>query len=203
MKSPLGQAALLLVIGAALSLAANAVSPRGLKLSTDYFPKPNGVPAQPQEIAQPAAPASTNDPLAVVTARLRAHGLQPLAYSEVVALYQSPDSALQKIIFLDSRDDQHFQSGHIPGAWPFDRYRLDQSLPAILAPCLQAEKIVVYCNGGECEDSEFAALALSQSAGVPAARVFVYPGGITEWEAKGQPVETGLRGSGTLRPAKP
>ena len=72
----------------------------------------------------------------------------------------------------------------------------------MLNPCLQASQIVVYCHGGDCEDSEFAALALTQSAGVPAQKIFIYPGGLTEWEASGQPVETGARGSGSFRPAK-
>ena len=202
MKSVLGQALLVLVIGAALSLVANAVSPRGLRLTEDYFPKTKAVPAATRQTPTPPAAGTTNDPLAAVMARLRAHGLQPLTHAEVLALHQSPDTAAQKIVFLDARDDQHFQAGHVPGAWPFDRYRLDQSLPTVLPPCLQAEKIVVYCNGGECEDSEFAALALAQSAGVPAARIFIYPGGIMEWETKGQPVETGSRGSGVMRPAK-
>jgi rhodanese-related sulfurtransferase len=56
---------------------------------------------------------------------------------------------------------------------------------------------VVYCNGGECEDSEFAAIML-RDAGVPREMLFVFAGGIVEWKAAGLPVETGPRGSGQL-----
>jgi rhodanese-related sulfurtransferase len=61
-------------------------------------------------------------------------------------------------------------------------------------------KVVVYCSGGECEDSEFAAIML-RDAGVPRDILFVYAGGILEWKATGLPVETGARLSGEiLRP---
>jgi hypothetical protein len=42
-----------------------------------------------------------------------------------------------------------------------------------------------------------------RDAGVPREALFVYAGGITEWKAGGLPVESGVRGSGQLLPAKP
>ena len=57
-------------------------------------------------------------------------------------------------------------------------------------------------TGGECEDSHFAAQML-QEAGVPADRLAVYTGGISEWEAKRLPIETGARNSGILRNHQP
>ena len=71
-----------------------------------------------------------------------------------------------------------------------------------LSTCLNATKIVVYCSGGNCEDSEFAALTLKE-AGAPLDRIAVYAGGITDWTAKGLPIEVGARNSGNLRPANP
>ena len=53
-----------------------------------------------------------------------------------------------------------------------------------------AEKIVVYCSGGDCEDSLFACEDLLQ-AGVPFEKVFLYPGGMEEWRQMGMPVENG------------
>jgi rhodanese-related sulfurtransferase len=58
-------------------------------------------------------------------------------------------------------------------------------------------KVVVYCNGGECEDSEFAAIML-RDAGVPREALFIYAGGITEWKAQRLPMEAGARRSGEL-----
>ncbi len=65
-----------------------------------------------------------------------------------------------------------------------------------------AERVVVYCNGGNCEDSELAA-SLLRDAGIPAEKLQVYLGGFTEWEAQGMPVEIGVRSSGQLREVKP
>ena len=56
------------------------------------------------------------------------------------------------------------------------------------------------CNGGTCEDSEFAALSL-RDAGVPSNKLFVYIGGFAEWVTNGLPVELGPRKSGRLQEA--
>ena len=75
-------------------------------------------------------------------------------------------------------------------------------MPTVLPLCLNAQKIVVYCTGGACEDSEFAALMLRDS-GVPAENLYVYIGGMAEWTTNALPVEAGPRGSGQVtRPAR-
>jgi len=61
---------------------------------------------------------------------------------------------------------------------------------------------VVYCTGGECEDSEFAALALI-GVGIPKERFFVYVGGMSEWAAHGLPFEVGERNSGNIGNGEP
>ena len=66
------------VIGAALAFAANALSPHRLELARDYFPATKS--ASPSTVAQTnltaAAPATTNSPVEVLAANLRAKGLQ-------------------------------------------------------------------------------------------------------------------------------
>ena len=89
-----------------------------------------------------------------------------------------------------------------PGRTSLIAYYPEKHLLTVLPACLNATKVVVYCGGGECEDSEFAALALKE-AGVPQERLFVYAGGMTEWATNGVPVELGERKSGNLGPAKP
>ena len=65
-----------------------------------------------------------------------------------------------------------------------------------------AEVIVIYCKGGDCEDSELAAVMLGQ-AGVPRERIFIYPGGFAEWSAQGLPLELEGRLSGVLKGGGP
>jgi rhodanese-related sulfurtransferase len=183
------------------ALAANFVSPRGLALQRNYFPglKP---PAPSLGLTNPMVSVSASNAAtnlsALVAARLKANGLQAADSNQVVQLFRDPRCELELIIFVDARDDRHYQEGHVPGAYQFDHYRPADYLAPVLTAAQLAEKIVVYCNGGNCEDSEFAALSLRQ-AGVAGDKLLVYGGGMTEWSTNGLPVETGARRSGQLK----
>jgi len=195
------------VIGVAFAFAANALSPRGLVLTRNYFPGAGRSPTPAVTAATPApagVPANTNtaSPAELLATRLKAKGLQLIASNQVTQLFREPRYEQGLVVFVDARDDRHYQEGHVPGAWQFDHYRAENYLGAVLPVCLTAEQVVVYCNGGDCEDSEFAALTLS-GAGITKEKLFVYGGGMTEWITNGLPVEAGARLSGNLRPAKP
>lgn len=191
---------LVAVVGALLAFGVNAFSPRGLNLTRNYFPPPRA-PALPASSARPAAgvanPASAQNELEV---RLRAQGLALVESNRVVQLFRDPRRGQELIIFVDARSDEPYTAGHIPGAYQLDRYRPENYLEAVLSACGAAQQIVVYCNGGTCEDSEFAA-ELLQTAGVPAEKLLVYGGGISEWTQMGMPVELGARASGQIREA--
>ena len=101
---------------------------------------------------------------------------------------------------LDARSKNEYQAGHIPGAYHLDYYHPDRYLPAVLPVCQNASRSVVYCSGGDCEDSELTALML-RDGGVPNEKLFVYSGGMTEWDEKKEPIETGERNSGKMLPA--
>ena len=190
------EGALVMVSGALIALMANQISPRGLALTRDYFPAgiTNALAAATLTNTPTTSAATTN----VAAARLRAKGLQVIEHTNVVSLLRDARYAQGLVLFVDARDDRHFQEGHIPGAHQLDHYRPAKYLPAVLTVCMSAEKIVVYCNGGDCEDSEFTAIMLTQ-AGVPADRLFIYAGGISEWKQHGEPVELGARGSGVMK----
>lgn len=197
----LRETAFLLVSGIAFALLANQFSPRGLSLPRDYFPKS---PSAPAPVAS-SAPVPTNAaPTKAEGAaeRLANKGLGVIGTTEAEELFRDPQFAQEQIIFIDARDDAQYQAGHIPGAFQFDRYYPEKYLPSVLPACLTANRIVVYCNGGQCEDSEFAALTLLE-AGIPAQKVSVYLGGITEWIAQKKPIEIGERKSGVLKAAAP
>ena len=202
--SVLSEALLVAAVGVALALAANALSPRGLRLGRNYFPDAGKLPV----VAQSARSVTTNavgegsNATSATVQRLRQRGLQLVASNAVVELFRDPRYEQGLVVFIDARDDQHYAAGHIPGAWQFHHYRPENYLPTVLPVCLSALQVVIYCTGGECEDSEFAAIML-RDAGVPGESLFVYPGGITEWTANQFPVEVGARRSGDLLKAKP
>jgi len=209
LKRVLLEALVIAALGLAVALLANLVSPRGLSLTRNYFPssgtthgKIDGSANSNANAAAAATNGSGQSAREIVAARLKEKGLQPIDFGEAMELFRDPQYAADLIVFIDARDDRHYAEGHIPGAYQFDRYYPEKHLPAVLPVCLSATKIVVYCTGGDCEDSEFAALTL-KDAGAPLERIVVYAGGMTEWAAKGLPVEFGERRSGTMRSAKP
>ena len=145
-----------------------------------------------------AAAATTNSPLELLSARLRANGLQLADSNQVMQFFRDPRREQDGVIFIDARDDEHYRAGHIPGAYHFDRFHPENYLTNVLQVCLTAQQIVFYCNGGDCDDSEHAAIMLRDSIGIPKEKVFVYGGGITEWTTNGLPIEVGARNSGQL-----
>ncbi len=200
MKRVLQEGALVAVIGAALAFAANALSPYGLPLGTNYFPGSSRALPSPKRGSNviATAAAGTNSPLELLSARLRADGLQLADSNQVTQFFRDPRREQDEIIFIDARDDEHYRAGHIPGAYLFDRFQQENYVTNVLQPCLTAQQIVFYCNGGECDDSEHAAIMLRDSLSIPKEKVFVYGGGITEWAANGFPIELGTRNSGQL-----
>ncbi len=197
------EACLVAVIGAGVSLAANQFSPRGLKLSRNYYPTGAPQTTAPVAVAPPATNASpaTAEPSAasLLSERLRGKGLQEISRPDVEKLSRDPRLLAGIIVMIDARDPEHFQAGHIPGAYELDPYHPELQLPVVLPACQIAEQIVVYCTGGECEDADTAALLL-RDAGVPAKKIFVYGGGFDEWHGARLPLERGDRNSGLLLP---
>ncbi len=204
-KKTLAEFVAITVLGTALSLGANAISHRGVKLERNYFPRGQGAASQPatQIVAQPGtAPAQPLGPGGEFAAEVEAiynEGLQPILHGDVVAAFEDPLHEMGAHVFVDARDDHSYALGHIPGAYQLDHYLLDKYIDRVLPVCQQAVKIVIYCNGGDCEDSRFAAHDLLER-GIDPAKVFVYPGGITQWCENDLPVERGVRGSGDIVP---
>jgi len=102
---------------------------------------------------------------------------------DAVAMYQSQDVA-----FIDSRDPEDYQYGHVKGAIniPFDY--LDDAWDAYIDSLNAADGYVVYCSGGECETSLYLGRYLYQR-GFP--HIYVFFGGWQEWEDNGLPIIRG------------
>jgi rhodanese-related sulfurtransferase len=198
------EAAIVAIVGLGVALAANQLSPRGLALSRNYFPAgTNPAPAVPAPVlvAPVAAGTDENSEAAQLSERLRDKGLQEVKRGHAEILFHDPGAQMGRIVFVDARDEDHYKDGHIPGAYELDPYHPEKKLGAVLTVCEAAEKVVVYCTGGDCEDSDTAALLL-RDGGVPGGKLFVYGGGFTEWESSHLPVETGARNSGVLNQSK-
>ncbi len=95
--------------------------------------------------------------------------------------------------FLDARRTAVYRQGHIAGARPFSVWEsdVDDKVKAFFAEGHEpSAPIVVYCSGGECEDSHTLAQKL-YLVGFDA--VFVYKDGFPDWQRRGLPVHIGER----------
>jgi rhodanese-related sulfurtransferase len=206
----------LIALSVAVGIAGNAWGESGIALGKDHLrrqrPAPGDGPlARDQSLdaaaADPAvagkpevlsniAVGAESDPHAGATTFSR-NGFQFITLEGVRALFEGSEYRQESglHVIIDARDEDHFREGHIPGAYQLDHYRSERFLPELLPICLTANRIVVYCNGGECEDSMLAAEDLMLE-GVDPVALFVYEGGIVEWREAGLPIEIGPRNSG-------
>ena len=190
-----------LMLGAAL--LANSRNEDGLSLRKNYF----GVALNPMVGTEPIPVVGSqplpgeDDAIAKVSARLREAGLQPIDHDDVVGLFQDENYEFEQYVFVDARNDEHYQEGHIPGAYQFDHFHMERYLDEVMSVAEIAEKVVVYCYGRDCSDSEITATHIV-NMGVDRTQVYVYVGGMQSWCEAGQQIETGARGSGNLTECK-
>lgn len=94
-------------------------------------------------------------------------------------------------LVLDARPELFHRVGHVPGALALPRddfdnyYRQHQT-------SLEKDKsqvLVVYCSGGDCEDSELVETALRK---LGYTRISIFHGGWGEWTQAGLPEERNL-----------
>jgi len=146
----------------------------------------------------PAAPAPTTTtaptphaPPATPAREFNAHPDKPyieIAYNDVKALHD------KNVLFLDARRTSVYEQGHIPGARTYSVWEsdIDDKVNKLFAErndqAAQNLPIVIYCSGGDCEDSHMLAQKLW---GIQFNNVYVYKDGFPDWQQHGAPVHTG------------
>jgi len=205
----LGQAVLILAVAFALGLGVNAARRNSLKLDKNYFEKPvrhgesRSRPASamsgaagvveatdpPPAASQSQPGAQTDPPAAEEPAETPLeHPYRVISFSDALAIVKDPLYATGICVFIDARDDEAWAAGHIPGARRLNPYYAEQFVPDLLPVVFNAERIIVYCNGGDCEDSIYAAREL-ENAGVDVSRIYLFEGGMDAWRSQQGPVE--------------
>jgi len=171
----------------AIGFVANSLNTYGLNLSKNYIPpkaEPNG-----------NLTTSESDPHPIGS------NFQSIQHEEVVELFNDPD-AEGFLVIIDARKKDLYEEGHIRGAYHFDPWRLDQYpqsyMQEIKDVCMAAGKVVCYCEGGDCEDSDAAAAKLAD-LGIDYMVLCVYTGGYDRWIEDNMPVEIGEQNSGRLK----
>jgi len=186
------------MLGAAVvcAVVSNALAgpERHLRWVGDYDSAPGrpaaarpGAPTPAPPAAQPSAGAA-----AAGSASTRAFPPHPekpwveISGDDVLALHERGD-----VPFLDARRTNVYRQGHIAGARPFSIWEsdVDEKVKQFFAEGHDpSQPIVIYCSGGECEDSHMLATKLHM-AGFDNA--LVYKDGYPDWQKRGLPVHTG------------
>jgi len=152
---PIGQIIVIAITSTLLSLTLNAV-------------RPDGIPLLAKELA--------------VAEEIEYDTTEPRLFA--ITLDQALELYQKGTVFVDAREPEYYQEGHIKGAWniPFFLelvFKLD-SLQGKDAP------MVIYCSGDECGSSEDLAYEL-QAEGF--SNLLVFKGGWTAWNTSGHPIE--------------
>lgn len=158
-------------------------------------PQPTATGQQPTKSTPAPQPAPTPQPApapaADVLARFKEHpdkAYVEIAYDDVAALHG------KGVLFLDARRTSIYEAGHIAGSRPFSVWEadIDEKVNKLFEergdPAQQAQPIVVYCSGGDCEDSHMLAQKLW---GIQFNNVYVYKDGFPDWQKHGGAVRTG------------
>ena len=107
-------------------------------------------------------------------------------YREVDAETLTAMMEADMAVLVDARTRENYLEGHIPGAisLPISEFErtYDQTSPLLV----KDKAIIIYCTGGHCLDSSLLAKELAKKE---YREIFVYKGGIEEWQALGNPVQ--------------
>jgi rhodanese-related sulfurtransferase len=100
----------------------------------------------------------------------------------------------KKVLFLDARRTSVYEQGHIAGARTYSVWEsdIDDKVRKLFDersdPQAQSLPIVIYCSGGDCEDSHMLAQKLW---GIQFNDIYVYKDGFPDWQQHGGTVHTG------------
>jgi len=136
-------------------------------------PAPVAAPNVTPTVTPPSAPAAT-PPAALPKGHI--------TIPQAAALYD------QQAFFVDSRRKDVYVAGHVAGAFRADMVSFKEGDPMWVRGLPKEMILVVYCNGGDCDESEHVAQLLNAS-GFNA--VYVMHDGYPGWKDAGHPVETG------------
>ena len=141
---------------------------------------------------RPAAPSSPSpsrtDHAAELLARFPPHGQPSVEVTGDAAAWLHARGAL----FLDARRSKDFAEGHVAGARSFPVWEasvVKERVEALVAEGRdQTLPVVLYCTGGDCEDSHLLAQTLF---GAGFENLLVYRDGFPDWKARGGAIAAG------------
>jgi rhodanese-related sulfurtransferase len=155
-------------------------------------PAAAAAPAPPAPVA-PTPPTAATPPAAPSSAAVPAKDYPPHPDKPWVDIGGDEAAALhgRGVPFLDARRTSVYIEGHIAGArsFPIWESTVDNEIKKLFDEGYDVNApLVIYCSGGDCEDSHMLAQRLH---GYGFNDALVYTGGFPDWEKRGLPVEKG------------
>ncbi len=198
----LREAVIIVIIGTALALVANAVSPRGIPLVGD-FSRGAALANRSEEELRALPPeielAGVEEVVAAIAKRSAdAEGEEGSASAADDVAEQSAEqpaapttlaaALIADAILIDARTPDVYAAGHIPGALNLPVADFDTAYPPLKKTIEAASLLVVYCDGGDCELSHDLATMLKDLGHGP---LQLFSGGFDEWMAGGNSAREG------------
>lgn len=187
----------LVLIGSVVGFSVNAARAKTIKPTQNYFDLKIDVPTDKGNVAKTPSDAGNsttahdaNKSTGDTTGVRKVHGFVAINATEAYELYNDPKRESGLYVFVDARSDERFAEGHIPGAVQCDHYFLTKYLDRTLEQVKGAAKVIVYCNGGDCEDSGLVCKDLFESD-IPYESLLLFDEGWAEWSKRGYPKEIG------------
>jgi len=207
------EAATLIVAAVVCALVANAVASRERKVAlipapapasserrAASGPQPPSLPASgEQRAARGTPPQQTPTPRQPAIAKSQSPDhFKPHPDKPYIEIHGDDVAALHAkgVLFLDARRTSVYKQGHIADARPFSVWEsdIDDKVNKLYAersdPRDQEKPIVIYCSGGDCEDSHMLAQKLW---GIQFNNVYVYKDGFPDWEKRGGAIRRGAQ----------
>jgi rhodanese-related sulfurtransferase len=202
-RDALWQALVLIVLGGGVGLVNNGLKEPSRRLAwvTDYPDKNAGGVVAADSVHDLTAATAPGEALAdgleekaAVTSDWRRAELPPID-ADAVAVEIEPLQARrlweEGAAFVDARRSRQYEEGHIRGACSiptFETALLDERLDQLAFEVQPEEPIVVYCSGGDCQDSHMLAERLWTEGFI---NVLIYRDGYPDWLRMGGAVEEG------------
>lgn len=163
----------------------------------EVVPKPPDVAAEkPTEAvtAPPVTPSGNGSPSDVTTQQPSPEQPRATAMPSTelpaghITIAQARSLFDQNSIFVDARRKEVYAEGHVAGSFRADMASFKTGDPAWVSAFPKDLTLVVYCNGGDCDESEHVAQLLEASG---FQTIYVMHDGFPGWKAAGHPIETG------------
>jgi rhodanese-related sulfurtransferase len=139
-------------------------------------------PAEQPPVVTPKEPPPAQPPTPPQATEKSNHISVPDAF----ALYQRV--ATGECFFIDARKFELFEQGHVAESIPLNLKSFDTGMPPQLQVMDPSKPIVVYCGGGNCDESEAVGRQLNNFG---YKFIFIMHDGFPAWQSAGHPVGTG------------